>query len=190
VRRAAQFSTIWRLVLAIFVFTGCVAPKVVEYKSFHNRTFSVRNKAAEQQQKSTSELLAGGYLLIGYIDLRRNIQTCYDDNYCVQHSTTPPARSELLLEAAHRGGDVVTLLDERTVLERNDRSDCTGYYTYTTMVNNKPIVNTSCRSYKVTPGKLEAKISRALVWRYDPDAAVSDANAKAIEQALQTLEQG
>jgi uncharacterized protein len=188
VNRSAHFSAPWRLALCIFAFTSCVAPKVVEYKSFHNKAFAPRKQTAELQEKSTSELLAGGYLLIGYMDLRHNIRTCYTDGTCVQHSAAPPARTDLLQEAAHRGGDIVTILDERSLREPNNKSECTGYYSHSTTVNGKTVTTTSCMSYKTTPGTLEAKVSRALVWRYDPEAAGSDANANAIEQALLTLE--
>lgn len=190
--RFAHFSAIRRLapqlVICIFVFTGCVAPKVVEYKPFHKKSFPSRKQPAELQERSTSEVLASGYLLIGYMDLRQNIKTCYVDGTCVQHSIAPPARTDLLQEAAKRGGDVVTILEERSIRERAVRTECTGFYSYTTTVDGKPMVHTSCLSYKSTEGTIEAKVSRALVWRYDPEASVSEVNANAIERALLTLE--
>jgi ankyrin repeat protein len=174
--------------LGIAALAACVPPSVVQYTSFHDREFSERSKPAEIQQKSTADLLGGEYLLIGYIDLRRNVRTCYEDGKCVDHSDPLPSRDNLRQEAASRGGDVVTLLDERTILEPNDKSYCTSTSVSVTFVNNAPVTTTTCNSYKTVPGKLEARVSRALIWRHDPAAARGDANARAIEAALKTLE--
>jgi hypothetical protein len=146
------------------------------------------DRRAEMQQKTAADLLANGYLLIGYIDLRRNVRTCYDDGQCVDHSEALPSPDELKQEAAGRGGDVVTLLEERTVLEQRDKSICTQTSVSVIMVDNTPQVTTMCTAHRTVPGKLEAKISRALIWRHDPAAADGEANARAIEAALETLE--
>jgi len=65
VTRFTEWRRISLLTACVVLATACVAPKVVEYKSFHERKFSVRSKPAEIQKKSTAELLDGGYLLIG-----------------------------------------------------------------------------------------------------------------------------
>jgi ankyrin repeat protein len=174
--------------LVLAALSGCVPPRVVHYTSFQDREFSQRHQPATLQEKSAAELLNGGYLLIGYLDLRRNLRTCYENGQCVNHSDTLPSREELLAEAALHGGDVLTLLEERTLIERHDKSVCASYHTTTTMVNNVPQVITSCASNRTVAGNMEARVSRALIWRYDPDAARSDANARAIESAMRTLE--
>lgn len=177
------------LVLAgVAVLGGCVQAKLLKYSSFQNREYSSRAKPAEVQQKTTAELLSGGYLLIGYIDLRRNVRTCYEDNSCVNHSDKPPEPGELQQEAAAKGGDVVTVLEERTILEKNDKSVCTRTTTTYIYVNKQMIPQTICASSVQIAGRQEAKISRALVWRHDPVAANSDANANAIEAALKAVE--
>jgi ankyrin repeat protein len=167
---------------------GCIPPSVVQYTAFHNRDFPPRSKPAEVQTRSTSDLLNGGYLLIGYIDLRRNVRTCYEDGRCTDHSPKLPSPDNLQQEAAQRGADIVTVLEEKTVLEKNDRSDCTSTRVSVTFVNGKPVTTTTCASYVTVQGNLEAKISRALVWRFEPEAARSDSNARAIEAALKTME--
>ncbi len=183
VRRGAGLS------VACFAWlVGCVPAKVVDYKPFQDRAFTQRQRPAEIQQKTTAELFDGGYLLIGYIDVRRNVRTCYDDGQCVNHSDALPSPDDLRQEAAQRGGDVVTLLEERTILEQRNKSVCTNVSTTTVMINKVPQVITTCTAYRTTPGKLEAKISRALVWRHDPQAARGEANARAIDAALKTLE--
>src|SRR5262245_3985807 len=68
-----------QLAVCVLIFTGCVAPKVVDYKPFHKKSFASRKQDAELLERSTSEVLASGYLLLGYIDLRQNIRTCYVD---------------------------------------------------------------------------------------------------------------
>lgn len=176
------------LLIGVLALTGCIAPKVIEYTAFHDREFPQRGAAAQIQQKSTAELIDTGYLLIGYIDLRRNVRTCYQEGQCVDHSDVLPSTDDVRQEAAARGGDVVTLLEERTVLEQNDKSVCTNMATMVRMVNNVPQVITYCSAYRSVPGKLEAKITRALIWRHDPDAARGEANARAIDNALKTLE--
>ena len=82
----------------------------------------------------------------------------------------------------------MTLLEERTLIEQNDKSICTNWSTTTIMIKGKPQTTTQCSAYRSIAGKLEAKISRALIWRHDPAAAAGEANARAIEAALQTLE--
>ncbi|MEC5386069.1 ankyrin repeat domain-containing protein [Uliginosibacterium sp. H3] len=174
--------------IAMCVMAGCVPSKLLKYSAFHEREFAPRSKPAEIQQRSTAEVLAGGYLLIGYIDLRRNVRTCYVDGSCTNHADKAPADTDLQQEAAQKGGDVVTILEERAIVEKNDKSICTSFYSTTTMVNGTPVTTTYCSSYRIVPGKLEALISRALVWRLEPAMAGSDANARAIETALKVLE--
>lgn len=186
--RPFNWNSIVAVVLCVLIATGCVLPKVIEYKSFHNSTFKARTHPAQLQDASTLDLLGGGYLLIGYIDLRQNIRSCYDDGACVNHSNAPPVVDDLLIEAARRGGDVVTLLDERDLRDRTSKAECTGFYSTSIMVNGKPVVTTNCAGYRYTNGILEAKSRLALVWRHEPDMPLDDANAIAIEKALQTLE--
>lgn len=187
-RRAVAPYRAILLVIGLHALTACVPPSVVKYTSFQDRDFSQRPKPAEIQQKTTAELLDSGHLLIGYIDLRRNMRTCYEDGKCVNHSDPTPSRDDLRQEAAQRGGDVITLLEERTVLERNDKSYCTNTSTTVVMVNKIPQTITTCISYQTVAGKLEARISRALIWRHDPEAARGEENARAIAAALKTLE--
>ena len=174
--------------MCLLYLSGCVAPRVIEYTSFHGREFSERTAPAKIQATPAAELLKGGYLLIGYIDLRRNVRTCYDDNQCVNHSDVLPAHDELQREAAQRGGDVLTLLEDRTVIEKNNKSHCTSTSSSVIMVDKTPQVITTCTAYRTVPGKLEAKISRALIWRHDPEGARGEANARAIDAALKTIE--
>lgn len=177
------------LCLCMAVLLACVPHKVVKYTSFHEREFSERKELAAVQSASTGELLKNGYLLIGYIDLHRNVRTCYEDSQCVRHSDATPSNDELRREAARVGGDVLTLLEDRTTIEQNDKSICTNTTsTVISVTNNIPQVVTTCVAYRTVPGKREAKISRALIWRLDPEAARGEANARAIDAALKTLE--
>ena len=175
------------IVLSLLV-AACVAPRVVNYTPFQKEHFSERSRPAEIQKKSAAQLLDGGYLLIGYIDLRHNVRTCWDDGQCVNHSEPVLTDDDLRGEAARRGGDVITLLDERTVLEEKDKSVCTATTTTVVMINKTPQLITVCASYRSIPGKREVRISRALIWRHDPAAAHTEANARAIDAALKTIE--
>jgi len=174
--------------LTVSALSGCVPAQVVQYTAFHNRDFSERKKPAEQQTRPAKEMLQTGYLLIGHIDLRRNVRTCYEDNQCVNHSDPTLSMEALQAEAAKRGGDVLTLLEDRTIIETHNKSVCTNYSTTTTVVNNVPIVSTYCSASRTVPGKREARISRALIWRNDPITARGEANARAIESALKVME--
>lgn len=176
------------LSIGLALVAACVPPRVIQYTPFQDREFSERKTPAAVQDRAAADLLKSGYLLIGYIDLRRNVRTCYEDNQCVNHSDVLPSRDELQREAALHGGDVLTLLEDRTVIEPRNKSFCTNTTTTTVTVNKIPQVTTICTSYATVRGKLEAKISRALIWRHDPEAARGDANARAIEAALKTIE--
>lgn len=167
---------------------GCVPPRVLDYTSFHSRNFSPRKDPARIESATAGELLRNGYLLIGYMDLRRNVRTCYQDNTCDSYSDPLPSHDELRREAADRGGDVLTVLEDRTVIETKNKSYCVGFTTTVVMIQNTPQTISVCNSYRTVPGKLEAKITRTLIWRHDPEAAQGEANARAIDTALKTIE--
>jgi uncharacterized protein len=176
----------WVVVLA--VLSACIPPSVLQYTAFHEDQFPPAEKPAEFNKKSTAELLRGGYLLIGYIDLRRNIRTCYTDGTCEKHAEPGLSSEQLQLEAAKRGGEIISLLDERNLSEQRNKSICNSYTTRTITVNKKTQTITTCTSYRTVHGKLEATVSRALIWRHDPLKAGGEANARAIESALATIE--
>ncbi|MBI3546072.1 MAG: ankyrin repeat domain-containing protein [Gammaproteobacteria bacterium] len=187
--RRGQHRWMLRSLFGACLFLGaCVAPRVLEYTSFHKHDFPARTEPAKIQTTAAADLLKNGYLLIGYIDLRRNLRTCYEDNQCENHSDISPAHDELQREAAQRGGDVLTLLEDRTVIEPRNKSYCSSTTTTVVTIDNMPRTITICASTHNVAGKLEAKISRALIWRYDPEAARGEANAQAIDTALKTIE--
>lgn len=182
------FGQMFQWSICLLLLCGCVPPRVLEYTSFHNRDFSERRTPARIQAVPVAELLKDGYLLIGYMDLRRNVRTCYEDNQCENHSDTLPSNDELQREAAQRGGDVLTLLEDRTVIEKREKTYCTSSSTTVITIDKTPQIITTCNAYRSVAGKLEAKISRALVWRHDPEGARGKANAQAIDAALKTLD--
>ncbi len=172
--------------VSAFTLSACVSHQQVEYTSFHDRYFSSRDHA-EMQNRTTAELFLDGYLLLGYMDLRRNIQTCYGYGNCTVHNDIALSGEELSKEAAKRGGDVVSLLEETSVVVPVVSSYCISSYTQMIQSGDSQIPIFICSGYSYNYGKQEREISRALIWRYDPEAALSDANTEAIEAALTTL---
>ncbi len=166
------------------LFSGCVQPKILKYESFQKKSFSKRSKPAEYFEGSPEAIMRQGYLLIGYIDLKRNIRACYNDLTCKNISSEYPPRTELQSEAAERGGDRISLLEERIALEKVTKSVCNSYTTQTYMVDGKVYTTTICASYSHYKGHREIKVSKALVWRYEPQQATPEANLGAIQQAM------
>ena len=163
---------------------GCVQPKILKYEPFQNKSYSRRSKPAEYYDGSPEAIMRDGYLLIGYIDIKRNIRACYDDFTCKNISTEYPPRNELQTEAAERGGDRVSLLEERIGLEKATKSVCNSYRTQTYTVEGKTYTTTVCSSYSHYQGHREIKVSKALVWRNDAQLATPEANLAAIRQAM------
>ncbi len=169
------------------LLNGCVTNKTVEFTSFHKERFTPR-KLADMQDRSTADLFLDGYLLLGYIDVERNIQACYETGRCDQQGDVTLTEEELCKSAARKGGDVVTLLEEKTVVRPTVYSYCISSYTQMIKSGDTQIPVQICTSYATVNGQQEVEISRALVWRYSPELAFSDANTQAIERALETLE--
>ncbi|MEK7735329.1 MAG: hypothetical protein AAB329_07800, partial [Pseudomonadota bacterium] len=83
-------ARLWPL-LALLSLAGCVPPVVLNYQGFHNADFAARSRPAVIHAKPVEELLKGGYLLIGYVDLRQNVRECFDDGKCRKISDQPPS---------------------------------------------------------------------------------------------------
>lgn len=167
--------------------TACTQAKVVKYEAFQERTYPERSKPASYHNGSAQELLEGDYILIGFIDLRKNIQKCFDDNSCTQINDSPMSQADLAQEAAQRGGDIISLLEDRRILEKVQKKVCTGTTTTSYYIDGKMYTTTVCVSYATYDGFLEATISRALIWRYDPKSANAEVNFRAMQKAMQSL---
>jgi len=169
--------------------SACVTiPLEIEYQSFSNSDYSSRSVPAKIVKGKLSDLLDSQYLLIGYLDVRRNIRKCYDDNTCKDISDVMPSESDILQQAADRGGDLVFILETRTITEKISKSVCTNMSYSTSVVNGIVQVIPTCSASRTINGLLDAKVSRALIWRKEPARATPEANAAAIEKALKTLE--
>jgi ankyrin repeat protein len=186
--RVSSFGIVFGAVLlSASLLSGCVQPKVLKYESFQHKSFSKRSKPAEYYEGSPEAIMRDGFLLIGYIDLKRNIRACYDDFTCRNISSEFPPRTELQSEAAERGGDRISLLEERIGLEKVTKSVCSSYTTQTYTIDGKVYTTTICASYLHYKGHREVKISKALVWRYEPQLATPEANLGAIRQAMDAM---
>lgn len=180
----------FRLLTAVLLLllAGCVPPVVLNYQGFHNTDFASRGRPAEIYTKPVEELLKGGYLLIGYIDLRQNVRECFDDGSCRKISDKVPSREEVRRIAAERGGDVVTMVEEKQILEKVKTTHCTSFSTYSYTLQGKVYTNTVCTASVTRHGHREARLTRALIWRHEPKLATADANERAIRQAMESLD--
>lgn len=180
----------FRLLTAVLLLllAGCVPPVVLNYQGFHNTDFAARSRPADIYTKPVEELLKGGYLLIGYIDLRQNVRECFDDGSCRKISDKVPSREEVRRIAAERGGDVVTMVEEKQILEKVKTAHCTSFSTYSYTLQGKVYTNTVCTASVTRHGHREARLTRALIWRHEPKLATADANERAIRQAMESLD--
>jgi ankyrin repeat protein len=179
-------SRLWPILLLLLA--GCVPPVVLNYQGFHNVEFAPRSRPAEIHTKPVEDLLKGGYLLLGYVDLRQNVRECFDDGSCRKISETVPSREDVQRIAAERGGDVVTLVEEKQVLEKIQTSVCTAHSTYSYVLQGRVYTNTICTSSITRHGHREARLTRALIWRHEPKRATAEANDRAIRQAMESLD--
>ena len=118
----------------LLALAGCVPPVVLNYQGFHNIDFAPRRQPAQIHARPVEDLLKGGYLLIGFIDLRQNVRECFDDGTCRKISDKPPSREDVQRIAAERGGDVASIVEEKQILEKIKTTHCTSFSTYTYML--------------------------------------------------------
>jgi len=174
--------------ISYYCLSACVtAPLEIKYKPFNDQSYSKRPNLAIVHKDSIETLLKSQYLLIGYIDVRRNVRKCYEDNSCVAVTDDMPTEKDVLREASDRGGDIVFILEDRDIPTNISKSICTATSVSATTVNGIVQMTTICTSYAKVYGVLESKVSRALIWRLDPVNANIEANSHAIKMAMQTL---
>lgn len=188
----------------ILILGGCaIKPTVLDFTAFHKAPFSARDAKANISTQNAMRLIADGNVLIGYIDLRQNLRSCYPDNGCKQihHSNSDsdesydfigtevkyPREEELGYEIARLGGDKYSLLEEINTTEVISKNVCTNWGVSTNWVNGVLQVIPICNGYSKVYGTLSVKIKRALVWRHEPDLAASDDNIRALKSALDTI---
>jgi len=175
-------------IISYCCLAACVtAPLEIKYKSFNDQSYSKRPNLAIVHKDSIETLLKSQYLLIGYIDVRRNIRKCYEDDSCVTVTDDMPTEKDVLREAADRGGDIVFILEDRDISTNISKSICTATSVSATTVNGIVQMTTICTSYAKVYGVLESKVSRALIWRLDPENANIEANSQAIKTAMLTM---
>lgn len=193
--------------LVVISLSGCgFDPTVLKFEPFHKQTFSARKDKAVRVNDKSLELIAQGHVLIGFIDLRQNIQSCYPDSGCqnirelynwdeeeeyIPTKNKPlaeyPREAELEYEAADVGGDKVTVLEEKSIQTQISKQICTYMYPVTYTVEGKVYSYMQCGGYRTVYGTLYSKIKRALVWRYEPSLASSEQNIHALKIALNTI---
>ena len=121
--------------LCLCLLPACMTlPLEVNYKSFGDSSYSSRPKPARTHKGNVDELLKSEYLLIGFIDVRRNIKKCFDGEACQQITEKFPTTADVQNEAAKNGGDVVLVLDKKFIVESITKQVCTNYYTYTYLI--------------------------------------------------------
>lgn len=193
------------LFLSLLV-SGCsILPTELEFKPFHKSTFPPRDGKAKLTTDKSMQLISQGYVLLGYIDLKQNLIVCYPDTGCqkirdlyqnnfddddddiIAPSTAYPREEELAYEVSNYGGDKYSLLDEKDIRETVSKQVCTYWYTTSYTIEGNTYYNTNCGGYRTVFGTLDTKIKRALVWRLNPELAVSEDNITALKQALQTI---
>jgi len=183
-----RYSRLYVIFLISWLAGCATVPLEIKYQSFNNREYSSRSVPAKIVKGKLSDLLGSQYLLIGYLDVRRNIRKCFEDNSCTDISDVMPSENDILQQAANRGGDLVFLLETRDITEKTSKSKCTSMSYSSTVVNGIVQVIPTCSSYQTINGLLDAKVSRALIWRKEPSLATPEANAAAIEKALKALD--
>jgi hypothetical protein len=164
----------------------------VEFKAFHKLSFIPRGQPAKLSSQSKAELLSNDYVPIGLIEVKHRTSQEWEDGHQKVFPEKMDLKSDLLSEAAKRGGDVVTLTHnkeviikelvktgrclryetryitkQRPVYERNGlygRTYQTGYESYTDEERY-------CAKWEIINGQEFSKFSEGVVWRKDPDLA-------------------
>lgn len=162
---------------------------VVDFTSLDESEYSRRTQAAKFFNEPVAKLLNGDYQLIGYIDFRQNIRKCYRDFECSDVKSIIPTNAALTTEAAARGGDLISLLDENINLEKVSKSYCVNHITYSYIVEGKTHYGSRCMGYEHVDGFLEVRRRRALIWRFAPNRASAESNHIAIKKTMDILAQ-
>lgn len=204
-----QIKVYAALTILLFV-TGCgINPSELKFEPFHKKEFSSRDKKASVVKNTAMDLITDGHVLIGFIDLRQNIESCFPDTGCQnireslkvhedeeeyevfsQSEKKQPSREEeLQFEAAKVGGDKISMLQDVKIETGISKQICNYYNTFSYTIDGKVYTSTTCGSYRTVYGTLHSKIKRALVWRFEPSLAGSKANIDALKVALNTIDE-
>lgn len=183
----ARYRSLSLLLVSMLVLVSCSSANVSRYQSFHNKQFDTRTQPARFYKGTPESLMGRGYLLIGYIDLKRVIRICYTNYDCRAIAGKYPDRAELQAEAARRGGDQISLLEDRTILEPVEESACVHYAEAPKDAPKGEQAARKCLERERRKGFREVKFTKALVWRYSPREATVEANHKAIREAMKSM---
>lgn len=188
----SMFKNKLRILLGILLAglcAGCVLPTVERYTSLQPTDYKERNQPAERYEGSPNELFEKGYLLIGYTDYTINVQTCYNDGTCNNHSDAKDLGSKLMYSAGERGADKVIILSTKLELISSTKSVCNYFNTSTfTDKDGNTHTITTCASYRYYPGHRESWQRRALFFRHQPDRDNAEKNYIAVRKAMESFE--
>lgn len=165
-------------------------PTVERYTPLQTMDYSERQQPAERYQGSPNELFEQGYLLIGFMDYTINVQTCYDDYTCENHSDENDISTSLLTLAAERGADKLIELSTKLELVPTTKSICTYFNTTTyTDKDGNTHTMTICASYKNYSGHRESWQRRALFFRHEPNKDNAEKNYVAVRKAMESMQE-
>ncbi len=180
------------IVTAIFLFmdSPSLAQTVTKYTSSISSSriaLNSRPQPATPSSESENSLLRKGYFRIGSVNSESTVKQCFG-NKC---ETFGPfdLKTETLMEAAARGGDLVTFPMDNQPSEESISKDgkCLDYSPGVTKdvstydntgkyIGTRPFVSgRGCVEYEQIPGKRYLITRTGHVWRYDPEFATGNA---------------
>jgi hypothetical protein len=182
------------VVFLLFMINGCAtmtsANRTVEYYSLSDYSYRASSLPVKISTETDQELYAKGFARIGTLAVVQVRERCLSSDSknekCekIPHNIDPTA--ELLQEAAGRGGEIVTILED--VIKENKatagkRCAATApVRSYSTMVYShgqyKPgyVSSTECVAWEQTLAREERLVSSGILWRTDPQLARTQRN--------------
>jgi ankyrin repeat protein len=209
-------TAILTMILVIFVISNLFAQEKrgVEYQDFLEQKFSSRSQPAELSTLSEGDLLSDGYARIGEIEVEHVIDRYFFTDKGKDHEKiTHPLdlTSDLLSEAARKGGDIVVLTSKEIKITRQIRKKGKCLY-WATMRSYQFVYNAQtqnyvykwvpfryCALYEELEGEEIASFSKGIVWRREPDLAelqrigwelITAAREGSVEHLRELLQQG
>jgi ankyrin repeat protein len=197
---AAQVSSMLIVVVSLLLTAGCattLSNRAVEFGPLTERSFGSFSKPAQVSKESGDQLYAKGFARLGSLAVVQVLERCTSAESGAEKCEKIPQSigptADLLQEAASRGGEIVTLLeDAKGEKKATAGKNCFRMETvreYSSMVYYKGqyspgmVTRSECAEWRTTLSRELHIVSSGIVWKLDPDLAKSQQDKDKLARA-------
>jgi ankyrin repeat protein len=177
----------------LFFIGGCAtlpSNRTVEFIPADTRSFGAVSRPAQISKESDDQLAGKGFARLGLLAIDQVVERCSSSESkkekCekISHNVNPNA--DLLQESARRGGELVTIMEDKKREEKATAGTrCTQMSTvrdYSSMVyfqgQYRPgtVTRSECSAWEKTLSREIHLVSSGVIWRLDPELAGKQRN--------------